>query len=224
MARYLATPHQYWTTLQVRDWRTFARAYDDQIAPADLLTLQQPRAETLRRWAKSCLGLCEYKGVRGGWSPFRSGEVAAAREGFGSTTFYHKLGDHGEWEFLTALPPCAVDLEPWLETVRAFVGAALRVYVAEADPECVLAPARVVQKMLHREFGGCGDIFSRILAARGFEPPQLDAMIREVWARMLKLPVPAAFGFVPLDDDAQSAVVALVTRRGELRQPKGLRV
>ena len=226
MASYHATPHQYWTALQVRDWRTFANAYDDQIAPADLLTLRRPSEETLRRWAKSCFGLCEYKGIHlcGGWSPFRSGEIGVVREGFGSTSFFHKLGDQNEWEFLTASSPGKVDVELWLETVRAFVRTALRVYIAEADPVCVISPARVVQKMLHREFGGCGDTFSRVLVARGFEPAQLDAMIREVWGRMLQLPAPAVFGFVTQDDEAQSAVVALVTRCGESSQPKGLRV
>ena len=174
--------------------------YHNQATTKDEFVLTQPNHGTLMVWAESCLGLDTFQGMhrKGGWSPFRSGEVIVTTDGV-KEMFFYKLGDDGQNDFVSTVDGMTISIYPWLQSVSLFAQLALNLYILKCD-EDRRYPHLVVRKMLHAEWGGSSDVFTSLLRQKGFDPKILDQIVYYAWRKMIKLPLPAVFAYIHDED------------------------
>ena len=222
-----ALPHQYGAKVRIRDVEAFARSYGIQAQGADSFVIVPPSHRTLAEWAKSCLGLANYRGMHscGGWSPFRSVEVGVRRAGEEDVEhYYYALGDNNRYDFVCNTPPADYPLHSWMETLSAFARIALSEYVRDPKQDRMISPRAAVMKMLYVEWGSAGDSFTILLSRAGVEPKNLfEAMVGQAWGGIVSLPRPDALCFLPQDGPAQDMMIALAARAKEKKQCSGLR-
>jgi hypothetical protein len=221
---FLALPHQYGAEVRIRDVRAFDEAYGGQGDGAVGYVIVPPSEKTLAEWARSCLGLESYKGLHrsGGWSPFRSAEVAVQRDNGQVEHLWYKLGED-DHDFLSRTRPTDYPLHSWVDTVQAFARVALREFVRASEDERLISPRGAVMEMRYTEWGSATDTFFELLGRAGIEPAMLfEGVLKRAWDAMLSLPVPAALSFVTLDSEAQDTVITWA--RSTVERRKGLRV
>lgn len=181
---FFALPHQYGAEVHVRDMHTFSDDYGCQGDGVRRYIIVPPSETTLAEWAHSCLGLESYEGLHrsGGWSPFRSAEVAVERDNGQVEHFWYKLGEDGH-DFLSGSRPTDYTLHSWIDTVKTFARIALREFIRvsvgghHAASARLISPRAVIMKMLYTEWGSATDTFVELLSQTGIEP---DMLFKEV--------------------------------------------
>jgi len=198
MMKHTAFPHLYDCSLKIRDPAQFVVDYPNQATINDAVVLTTPNRGTLMVWAESCLGLDAFQMMhrKGGWSPFRSGEVMITTPNGKQEMFYYKLGDDGEKDFAAIVDGRTISIQPWLRTVSLFAKLALNLYILKCEDDTLCYPHLVVRKMLHSEWGESDNDFAYLLVKQGFDPKLLDTMVKDAWQRMIKLPLPVVFSYI----------------------------
>ena len=213
MSTYLATPHLYGCELKVYNPTKFKKDYGNQGNKDDKFVLMEPRPTNLVVWANSCLGIGEFRAMhrRGGWSPFRSGEVMITSPNGETNIYNYKLGDDNEWDVTATIDPRTVSIEPWKKTVGLFAELALNLYVRALEANMSI-PKLAVKQMLYAEYGECDNIFAYLLHQKGFDVKMLDEAIEKYWQKILKLPLPDVFAHIN-DDDVKLKIVDMTQNR-----------
>ena len=209
--KHPAFPHLYDCSLKIMDPAKFEVDYPNQATTNDELVLTTPNYGTLMVWAESCLGLDAFRRMhrKGGWSPFRSGEVVITTPDGKQETFFYKLCDDGENDFASIVDGRTISIKPWLRTVSLFTKLALNLYILKCEGNMSWYPHVVVRKMLHSEWGESDNDFAYLLEKQGFDPKMLDQMVNDAWQKMIKLPLPAIFAYIH-DEEVMAKMIDMI--------------